>query len=89
LNADAGQNPGTPGDVTTRRVTINGGSQTLAYDLFVHGTTNEWGNATSGTQIPGTANPTAVTYAIDGSLPGTTPVAGGVYQDYVTVTVTN
>jgi hypothetical protein len=47
VNADAGQNATTPGDVSTRNLKVTGGATLLPYNLFVHNTANEWGNATS------------------------------------------
>ena|SRR5579884_1841136 len=91
VNADAGQNAGTAGDVTTRNLKAQGGTATLAYHLYEDNPTNtvEWGNATSGTPFSGSASATATTFTFGAKLPGATPTASGVYADVVTVTLTN
>jgi spore coat protein U-like protein len=89
VNADAGGNAGTTGDVTTRNLLVSGGGASLPYHLFVNGGLTEWGDATSGVPFSGTASPTPTSIIVNGSLPGATPTASGVYSDVVIVTLTN
>lgn len=89
VNADAGQN-GTAGDVTTRKMLVSGGTATLPYNLFLNGGTTEWGGTgTGGAPFAGTASSTPTSIIVNGSLPGATPTASGVYSDVVVVTLTN
>jgi spore coat protein U-like protein len=88
VNADAGLNATTPGNVTTRNLKVASG-ELLPYHLVVNSATTEWGNATSGLPFSGTASSTPASIAINGTLPGGTPTASGVYSDVVIVTLTN
>lgn len=86
VSADAGANPATEGDVTTRRLK-HGTSDFLPYDLFTTGTT-EWGDGTGATGTFGAAGTAAgETYTILGSLPGATNPNPGVYSDLVVVSL--
>ncbi|MFC4727054.1 spore coat U domain-containing protein [Coralloluteibacterium thermophilus] len=82
---DAGQ--GADATVTTRQMTRDGGTGTLAYALFSdEARATNWGDTTD--TVTGTGTGTANTHDVYAQIPaGQTSVAAGSYADTVTVTV--
>lgn len=90
---DAGANPSTPGNATTRRMKANT-ADFLPYTLYLDsGHATIWGDGTNGTSV----NPTTGSFTGDGSAQGQTVygrvainqyVAAGSYVDTVVATVT-
>jgi len=87
VTANAGG--GLDSTATTRKLTRQGGTETLDYHLYTTGTT-EWGDGTGGTGTFGaSASASPHDFTILGSLTGTTPAASGTYSDVVIVTLAN
>jgi spore coat protein U-like protein len=90
---DAGANPSTPGNVTTRRMKANT-SDYLPYQLYIDaGRTTVWGDGANGSSL----NPTSGTYtatgllqsyAVYGRITTGNYVPSGSYVDTVVATVT-
>lgn len=83
---NAGANPATAGDVTTRRMA--NGSSYVSYQMYSDsGRTTVWGNSTTN-DVSGTGNGSAQTLTVYGRVPSQTTPAAGTYTDTVTITVT-
>jgi len=87
IGLNAGSNPATPGDITTRRMA--NGSNYVSYQLYLDaGRTSVWGSTVGTNTVSGTADGTVQNYQVFGRVPAqTTPPAGG-YTDVVTINVT-
>lgn len=87
VGLSAGANPGTAGDVTTRRM-ANGGVY-IAYQLYSNaGRTTVWGNTVGTNTVASTGTGSAQTFPVYGTVPAQTTPAAGNYNDTVQVTVT-
>lgn len=89
---NAGSNPETPGDVTTRRmigVDTANTADFVAYNLYQDASRSTvWGDGTSGTALSSqTGTGAEVTHTIYGRVPTTNHTVGN-YLDTVTATVT-
>lgn len=87
VGLNAGSNPATAGDVTTRRMT-DGSSHYIGYQMYSDaGRSTVWGNTVSTNTVNGMAVGGAQTFTVYGRVPPQNPRAGS-YADTVTVTVT-
>ncbi|PXV54706.1 Spore coat protein U (SCPU) domain-containing protein [Dyella jiangningensis] len=88
VSLDAGAGAGS--SVSSRKLTRNGGNETLAYALYTDAArTRPWGDGSSGTTtVSGTGNGAAQTSTIYASLLAPAAVPAGVYVDTVIATVT-
>jgi spore coat protein U-like protein len=76
------------GDVSDRRMKRDGGSETIAYQLYRDSArTLIWGN-TSGTTMTGTGSGGAQSIPVFGTVPSRSPSPPGVYRDVITATIT-
>jgi spore coat protein U-like protein len=87
VGLNAGSNPGTAGDVTTRRMT-DGSAHYIGYQMYSDtGRSTVWGNTVNTNTVNGTAVGGTQNFTVYGRVPPQTPRAGS-YADTVTVTVT-
>lgn len=84
---NAGTNPATPGDVTTRRM-LNGTANYIPYNLYQNaGLTTVWGATTGTDTLAATGTGLVQSFPVYGkALPGNVPA--GAYVDTVQATVT-
>ena len=94
IGLDAGSNPSTPGDVSTRRMKgvstspVNNESDYVPYNLFKDsGNTLVWGNTIDTNTLKSTGTGAQQTHVIYGLVPSTNHTVGD-YKDTVTATVT-
>ncbi|MFT3790640.1 MAG: spore coat U domain-containing protein [Rudaea sp.] len=89
IGLDAGANPGTSGDITTRRMKGGTGSDYVSYQLYTDsGYGTAWGNNSSNGWVAKTGTGSAVTYTVYGKASPISTSPAGSYSDTVGVTVT-
>ncbi len=90
ISLDAGQNAGTPGDVTTRNMLGETTSDLLAYNLYQDNMySEEWGDTVGTNTVSGTGSGVDQPYTIYGQIAaGQTTVEDDSYSDTITVTAT-
>jgi spore coat protein U-like protein len=88
VGLDAGANPGTPGDIDTRRMK-NGTSNFAEYQLYSVGDrSTAWGDTDGVNTLSATGTGAAQAFTVYGRVPAQTTPPAGIYQDTVTVTMT-
>lgn len=94
IGLDAGTNPSTPGDVSTRRMKgisstpVDNTNDYVPYNLFQDsGNTTVWGNTIDTNTLDSTGTGNQQTHVIYGMVPSTNYTVGD-YRDTVTATVT-
>jgi spore coat protein U-like protein len=87
IGLNAGLNPSTPGDITTRRMT-DGSTHYVAYQLYQDvGHANPWGNTISTNTVAGTGTGSAQAATVYGLVASANSNAGN-YNDTIAVLVT-
>lgn len=88
IGLDAGANPSTASDVTTRRMT-DGSSHYVNYSMYTTaGHNSVWGNTVSTNTVGSTGTGSEQSFTVHGRVPAQTTPQAGDYADTVTVTVT-
>ncbi|MDD3450099.1 MAG: spore coat U domain-containing protein [Gammaproteobacteria bacterium] len=86
IGLDAGANPGTGGDTTTRQM-VNGANN-VSYDLLQSAGGAHWGDTIGTDTQAGTGTGAEETYTVYGTVPIQATPPALTYSDTVTVTVT-
>lgn len=88
ISLSAGQGVGA--SMSARKMTLNGGSQTLSYGLYTDAArSSPWGDGTGGTgTVSGNGTGSAQTSTIYATLLAPASVPPGVYADTVVATIT-
>ena len=82
VNFDAGANPATAGDTSTRRMKLTTGSSFVGYQVYSNAA-----RTTVLASVGGTGDGTAQSITVYGRVPTQAPPATGNYQDTLVVTV--